>query len=174
MRFFLALFTAIFFVGCGYRPASVASKELLGDSVFVSVVISSTDPQNTVALKDAIRDGVVNRLGRKLLSKQQASSKIIASLNSISFTPISYDRLGYITAFRIDISVNFKVDFKDGSTFSKTTFGDYTFKVSTHTKYTTDLNSIISEFDRYNAIVQSSSQAFDEFIATLSIKGLDR
>ena len=61
MRRVLTVFCLIFLIGCGYKPVSRISKETMSGSVFVDVMMSKTDPQNTVAIKDAIRQGIVQR-----------------------------------------------------------------------------------------------------------------
>lgn len=170
MRKFALLFIMIFIVGCGYQPAARAVDNILDDNIFVEVSMSATDPQNTVAIKDAVRSGIVKRLGKNLSPKASADTFINASISSINFEAVSYDQLGYITSYRIKLGVNFKTKLKDGTIFSKTTSGDHTFRVSRRIKSTRDISSIISDSDRYYAILDASNQAFDEFIAALSVR----
>lgn len=165
------IFCAIFVVGCGYIPTTKVAKEILSDDIFVDVIMSKTDPQNTVAIKDAIRNGIVQRLGKNLSSKESADTYIIAKINSLRFSELTYDQFGYVTSYRADLSVNYKTKLKDGSIFSIDTVGDYDFRVSRLAKDVRDTSSVISDNDRYKAIENASKQAFDEFISALAIRG---
>ena len=172
MRKALTVFCLIFLIGCGYKPAARIAKETMGGSVFVDVMMSKTDPQNTVAIKDAIRQGIVQRLGMSLADKNSAQTQIVASIKRLSFSELSYDQFGYITSYRANLVVNFSTKLKNGEIFSKDCVGDYDFRVSRLVKNSYDTSSIISDKDRYDAIENASAQAFDEFVSALAIKGL--
>ena len=172
MRKILTVFCLIFLIGCGYKPISKIAKETIEGSVFVDVTMSKTDPQNTVAIKDAIRQGIVQRLGMSLTDRSSAQSHIVAAIKSLSFTELSYDQYGYISSYRANLVVNFKTKLKNGEIFSKDCVGDYDFRVSRLVKNSYDTSSIISDKDRYDAIENASAQAFDEFVSALAIKGL--
>lgn len=171
MRKALTVFCLIFLIGCGYKPVSRIAKETMSGSVFVDVMMSKTDPQNTVAIKDAIRQGIVQRLGMSLADKNSAQTIVVASIKSLSFSELSYDQFGYVTSYRANIIVNFSTKLKNGDVFSKDCVGDYDFKVSRLVKNSYDTSSIISDKDRYKAIENASAQAFDEFISALAIRG---
>ena len=108
MKKILAVFCLVFTVGCGYKPTSKIVNEIMPNSVFVDVVMSKTDPQNTVAIKDAVRSGIVQRLGRNLADKKSADTQIIAQIKRLTFSALSYDQFGYITTYRANLTLNFK------------------------------------------------------------------
>lgn len=169
----IALFLALFFmVGCGYKPVSKITSDILGDSIFVDAIMSKTDPQNTVAIKDAVREGVVYRLHKKLAPRNVAQSYIEVSINSLYFSALTYDQYGYVTSYRANLSLNFKTKLKDGRVVNLTGTGDHDFRVTKLLKSVRDTSSVISDQERYSAIQNASLQAFDEFIAALSIEGL--
>lgn len=172
MRNFILFAVLIFAIGCGYRPVSKITNEILAQSVFVDVIMSKTDPQNTVAIKDAIKKGIVQRLGREFSDKSVAESYIIAKINSLSFHELSYDQYGYITSYRANLSINFSTKLKNGEIFTLNAVGDHDFKVSKLVKNVRDTNSVISDKDRYDAIENASKQAFDEFISALAVRSL--
>ncbi|CZE47580.1 LPS assembly lipoprotein LptE [Campylobacter geochelonis] len=174
MRRILAIVFVIFVVGCGYRPVARVADSILADSVFVDVVMSKTDPQNTVAIKDAVREGIVSRLHRRLAPKQSAQSYIIASIKSLSFTALTYDQYGYITSYRANLTINFQTKLKDGSVVNLSGSGDHDFRVTRLVKSSRDTSSVISDKDRYDAIQNASTQAFDEFVAALSVKAMQK
>lgn len=171
MKKFLFLFIFIF-IGCGYVPSSRVAKNILGDSVFVDVKMSKIDPKNTVAIKDAIRAGMVSRLNENLVSKESANSIIEAEILSLTFTKLAYDRYGYVTSYQANLRMKYTLTTKDGKKMVFYGSGDHDFRVSRLAKNVKDVNSIISDKDRYDAIENSSRQAFDEFISAISIKSL--
>ena len=170
MRKILTVFCLIFLIGCGYKPISKIAKETIEGSVFVDVTMSKTDPQNTVAIKDAIRQGIVQRLGMSLADRSSAQSHIVAAIKSLSFTELSYDQYGYITSYKIVLNLSYKTKFKDGKIVETTASGEHDFSVARRSKSTRYADSIISDTDKFEAIKEASKEAFDEYIANLAIK----
>lgn len=169
----LAVFAfVVLVVGCGYQPVSKITSQIMSKSVYVDVLMSKTDPQNTVAIKDAIKSGIVARLGSNLADKSSAQTYIVASIKRLTFTALTYDRYGYITSYRANLTLNFKTKLKNGEIFSKDCVGDHDFSVSRLVKNKHDTISVISDKERYDAIENASTQAFDEFISALAIKGI--
>lgn len=171
MRFLSAILIFLF-LGCGYRPVSTMTQNLIGDSVFVEVIISRVDPQNTVIMKDSIREAAIKRLNKDLSDKQNADTIITANIGSLSFTGLSSDIYGYTTAYKVNLVVDYKVIFKDKSVRNISTVGDYDFSVSNLIQGTKYTDSVISDTDRYNAIKNAAEQSFDEFISKLAVYGV--
>lgn len=170
-KLFLVAFFIIFVVGCGYSPVARVTEHVLGDRVFVDVAMSKTDPQNTVAIKDAVRDGVVYRLHRSLSDRASADTKIFVSIRSLTFSALTYDKFGYITSYRANLDLNFNTTLKDGRVLDISGSGDHDFRVTRLVKNSRDTSSVISDQERYDAIQNASTQAFDEFIAALAVQG---
>ncbi|NLK66209.1 MAG: penicillin-binding protein [Campylobacteraceae bacterium] len=169
---FLAFFLLFFMAGCGYQPIARVTEDALAQTVYVDVVMSKTDPQNTVAIKDAVREGVVYRLHKRLAPKETAGSYIIVSIKSLRFTALTYDQYGYVTSYRANLSLNFRTKLKDGRVLNLSGSGDHDFRVTKLVKKVRDTSSVISDKDRYDAIQNASTQAFDEFVAALAIESL--
>lgn len=172
MKTLLNLIAVFLLVGCGYKPVSKISQDILGDRIWVDVVMSKTDPQNTVAIKDSIRAGMIERLGKDLADKEDADTTILASIRSLSFSPILYDQFGYVTAYKADLTVLYNVKFSNSQTKDILTSGEYDFKITKRVKNRRYTDSVISDKDRYEAIKNASSEAFSEFISKLAIEGL--
>ncbi|ASM36631.1 LPS assembly lipoprotein LptE [Campylobacter sputorum] len=171
MRHIFFILICFFITSCGYKPISKISTDLLGENVFVDVIISKVDPKNSVYIKDSVREGVVNRLHKNLAENEEnADSKIYVSIKSINFSPLMYDQYGYVTTYKANLTLNYKTYFKDGSVSNITTSGEYDFKISGKIKNTRFTDSIISDTERYNAIKNSSSESFDEYISKLAIR----
>lgn len=168
MKKYLIVF-ALFFSACGYKPIGLMTNDIISDSVFVDVIVYRNDPQNSVAIKDGVRDAVIKRLGRDLSDKQNAQTIIIASIASVQFLPISFDRYGFINGYEAEVIINYQVRLKDGRLENITTTGTSTFRMTQQIANTVYTDSVISNKDRYDAIYKASSESFDELIAKLAI-----
>ena len=73
-QLFLGLLIAVFISGCGYKPSSYYAKRALGEKIYAEAKISRQDPRNSVLIKDAVNEAVVNRFSAKLVSKEEADS----------------------------------------------------------------------------------------------------
>ncbi|MDL0087953.1 LPS assembly lipoprotein LptE [Campylobacter gastrosuis] len=171
MRYIFAIFLAFFFVGCGYKPVSKITNDVLSDSVYVEVIVDKTEPKNSVFIQDAVKEGIVSRLNRNLGSKESAKTKIQVRTKSLTYTPTIYDEYGYISSYQAVLKLEFTTDFKDATTSVITASGEYDFSISRRTKSTRFADSVISENEKYEAIREASKEAFDEYISKLAIKG---
>ena len=171
MRYFLAFFIAIFICGCGYNPVSKIKHDLVGDKIYVDVIISKEEPKNSVWIKDAVKEGMVARLNKNLSSKESADTSIIISVKDLNYEAIIYDEFGYITSYKAHLSLNYKTKFKDGSVVDIPATGEYDFSVARRQKDVRFADSVLSDTQKYEAIKEASKEAFDEYIASLAVKG---
>ncbi|WP_086226270.1 LPS assembly lipoprotein LptE [Campylobacter devanensis] len=172
MRLIAILLLAFFIAGCGYKPSSVAARDAIGSSVWVDVIISKTDPESTVVIKDGIKSAMLRRLGVNLVDKNEADSIIIASIKSLTFSAISYDQFGYATAYKANLVMEYRLKQKDVSIKSILTSGDYDFRVTKRLNDRRFTDSVISDNERFDAITNASLQCFDEFVSKLAMQGL--
>lgn len=163
MRVFL-LVIALLFGGCGYKPASKVAKSVLGERVFVEVAISIKDPQNSVLIKDALKEALISRLHTSLVPKNQADTSIYAKLKSVSFGATIYDEDGYVIAYKATVTLSLDTTFKDGKRETINATGEYDFPI--------EANSVISDTRRFEAIRYASLDALDEFVAAVAVKGM--
>ena len=171
MRYFLAFFIAIFICGCSYKPVSKITHDLVGDKIYVDVIISKEEPKNSVWIKDAVKEGMVARLNKNLSSKESADTSIIISVKDLNYEAIIYDEFGYITSYKAHLSLNYKTKFKDGSVVDIPATGEYDFSVARRQKDLRFADSVLSDTQKYEAIKEASKEAFDEYIASLAVKG---
>ena len=172
MRFFIALLFVFFLAGCGYKPSNVIARDVIGSSVWVDVIISKTDPESTVVIKDGIKSAMLRRLGANLVDKNEADSIIIASIKSLTFSAISYDQFGYATAYKANLVMEYRLKQKDVLIKSILTSGDYDFRVTKRLNDRRFTDSVISDNERFDAITNASLQCFDEFVSKLAMQGL--
>ena len=96
---------------------------------------------------------------------------IIISVKDLNYEAIIYDEFGYITSYKAHLSLNYKTKFKDGSVVDIPATGEYDFSVARRQKDVRFADSILSDTQKYEAIKEASKEAFDEYIASLAVKG---
>lgn len=164
-QLFLGLLVGILLLGgCGYKPTARYAKEVLGHKIYAEVTISRQDPRNSVLIKDAVNEAVVSRFGGKLTSRELADTTLHISISSISFSPTVYDKYGYVIAYKTTVTLLTKYEGIDKKPEQFTTSGEYDFSIAS--------NSVISDSSRFDAIRYAASDAIDEFISKIAIKGL--
>lgn len=164
-QLFLGFLVGIFLLsGCGYKPTARYAKEILGQKIYAEVTISRQDPRNSVLIKDAVNEAVVSRFGAKLTAKELADTTLHISISSISFSPTVYDKYGYVIAYKTTVTLLTKYQGVDKKPEQFTTSGEYDFSIAA--------NSVISDSSRFDAIKYASSDAIDEFVSKIAIKGL--
>jgi len=168
MKYISILLIAVFITACGYKPSVYYAKKALGERIHVHVSISKKDPKNSVLIKDAVNQSVITRLGGKLSPKETASSVLFVKINSTSFSPILYNKKGYVTSYKAKVILGIKYITKDGISESFLTSGEYDFPVAENDDGTT--NSVISDSKRFEAIKLASFDALNEFISKITIK----
>lgn len=155
---------SIFLIGCGYKPVSYFSHEVLGDRIYAQVDISRSDPKNSVVIKDAINEAIITRFGAKLSTQNAADTKMYISLSSVSFSPILYDTNGYVISYKAKVTLKIEYIDKLEEKGLITTQGEYDFPI--------EANSVISDTKRFEAIRYASLDAINEFVSKVSIKGI--
>ena len=171
VKIFWSLIILFFIIGCGYKPTTHYTKEVLGEHIHVDVSISRKDPKNSVLIKDAVNESVITRLGGKLSSKETADSELFVKIGSISFSPILYNAQGYVTSYKTTVSLKIKYTTKkDAKSESFSTTGEYDFPIVEKKDGTT--NSVISDSKRFEAIKLASLDALNEFVSRIAIKGM--
>jgi hypothetical protein len=165
-KFFGFLLVAIFISGCGYKPSANYTKKALGERIHVEVEISRKDPKNSVLIKDAVNESVITRFGGKLSTKELADSELYAKIGSTTFTPILYDKDGYVVSYKATVSLSIKYTTKNGTKESFSTTGEYDFPV--------EANSVISDTNRFEAIKFASLDALNEVVSKIALKGMKK
>ncbi len=166
MRYrFVLLFGLLFLGGCGYKPTVVYTKEIFGARIYVDVQTDLREPENSVLIKDALREAVIERFKARLVrDPKRADSTITMRLNKVRFLPIQYDKNGYVVAYKTYVELKSLYRDKGGRVHTVTTTGDYDFSIES--------NSVISDTRRFEAIKFASAKAIEQFISKVSIEGL--
>ena len=148
--------------GCGYKPSSHYAKQVVDEKVSTQILISMQDPENTVLIKDAVNEAVVTRFRASLVNEKNSDTHLRIAISKIRFSPLQYNREGYIVTYRTYIVLQI-LRVKDDKSQTYISKGVYDFAI--------EPNAIISDKARFQAIKQSAQKAIDSFIAAVASQG---
>jgi hypothetical protein len=160
MRILLLTLIFILFSACGYKPSAKFARNVVGDKISTSVVISSRDPENSVLIKDSVDIAIIESFHASLSKDAKVHLKL--NVSNPSYTPIQYDKNGYVVAYRTTVVLNI-VKYFNGVSKSYNTKGIYDFTVAP--------NSVITDQERFQAIKNGAKKAINAFIAQISAEG---
>ena len=148
--------------GCGYKPSAKYSREVTGEKISTSVVISAQDPENTVVIKDAVDSAIIQIFHASLVDRAYADTHLKFQISAPSYTPIEYDENGFVIAYRTTITLHITRQTAD-MTKRYNAKGTYDFAVTP--------NAVITDKERFDAIKYSAEKAIAAFIAQVSAEG---
>lgn len=157
--FFTVLFT---FSSCGYKPSSKFSRDIVGQKISTSVIISSKDPENSVILKEALDSAVIEMFGASLSGRRNSDTHLELSIANPIYTPIQYNSEGYVVGFRMTIALKI-IRYHNGISKHYVANGTYDFSVQP--------NAVVTDQERFEAINISAKKAISSFIAQVSAEG---
>ncbi len=162
LKFLLLSVLSLLVVGCGYKPSSKYSREVVGEKISTSVIISAQDPENTVIIKDAVDAAIVEIFHASLTTKDYSDTHLTISISPPRYAPIQYNADGYVVGYRATISL--VIQRQTGKTTKNyKTSGTYDFSIAP--------NAVVTDQDRFDAIKFSSIKAIASFVATVSAEG---
>lgn len=151
-----------FLSGCGYLPSSKFAREVVGERVSTQVIISSTDPQNSVLIKDAVDSAVIKSFQTSLSDKAHSTTHLVIMLQNVTYTPLEYDTNGYIIGYRTVVYLKI-TSTHDDVVKQYDVSGNYDFSI--------EANAIISDQIRFEAIQNGATKAISSFVAKVSAQG---
>ena len=152
----------VLFSACGYRPSAKYARSVVGEKISTSVRISAQDPENTVIIKDAVDSAVIENFHASLVERSYSESHLEISISEPTYTPVQYDRNGYIVGYRTTIILNI-IRYHNGLSKKYSARGTYDFTIVA--------NAVITDSERFEAIKNSSSKAIKSFVAQVSAEG---
>ncbi len=164
-KLFIFIVSILIFFGCGYKPSSYYTKQIIGDKIYTKVYVDVKDPENSVLIKDAINEAIVTKFKSSIANNvADANSEFLVKFKSKSFEPIAYDKDGYVVSYKAKVSLKITYIDKFGKRDSFDVMGTYDFPI--------EANSVISDTKRFEAIKFASYKAISEFISKIAIKGM--
>lgn len=162
MKVVLALILVLGLVSCGYKPSSKFSRDIMGEKISTSVRISAQDPENTVIIKDAVDEAIIEVFHASLVDRANSQTHLNLSISNPSYSPIVYDSDGFVIGYRMNVSLNI-ARYHDGVTKSYSVKGTHDFTVAP--------NAIVTDQQRFDAIRFSAAKAIRSFVAKVSAEG---
>jgi hypothetical protein len=162
------LFSLILFIvlvnlsACGYKPSSKYAREVLGNKLSTSIVISATDPENSVLIKDSVDAAIISIFHASLVDKRHADTHLSLNVSEPSYSALQYDINGYIVTYRATITLHILRESKNIKK-KYTTKGTYDFSVTP--------NAVLTDQERFDAIKFSAQKAIAAFVAKVSAEG---
>jgi len=147
---------------CGYKPSSKYAREVLGNKLSTSIVISATDPENSVLIKDSVDTAIISIFHASLVDKRYADTHLSLNVSEPTYTALQYDTNGYIVTYRATITLSI---LRESKNLKKryTTRGTYDFSVTP--------NAVLTDQERFDAIKFSALKAIAAFVARVSAEG---
>lgn len=164
MRAFIFLGFLLFLCGCGYFPSAVYAQKVLGNSVYVKLIVNLPNPENSVQLKDTLNRAIISRFQNNLASEKNADSIITIEITNVTDTSIATNEQGFTTFYRATAYVTFSYKNKRGKSGTFKNNGYYDYSVSLD-------NPLITYNNRFYAIEQATNQTVDKFITQISYQG---
>jgi len=149
-------------VGCGYKPSAKYSRNIVGEKVHTTIIISAEDPENTVLIKDAIDAAIIKVFHASLSDAKHADTLLKLHISEPTYEPIQYNADGFVIAYRA--TTRMFIERKTDTIEKKyKTQGTYDFAVVP--------NAVLTDQERYNAIKYSSEKAMASFLAKIAAEG---
>ncbi|PAF42029.1 LPS assembly lipoprotein LptE [Helicobacter sp. 11S03491-1] len=164
MKYIFYTFIFLIISGCGYFPTAYYAKKVLGDSIYVKLIVNLPNPESSVQFKDALNKAVVSRFQSKLADQKDADSIITIEITNVTDISIATNEQGFTTFYRATVYIDFIYKNKQGKSGAFHNNGYYDYAVSLENPLTTYNN-------RYYAIEQATNQAIDKFVAQISYQG---
>lgn len=154
----------ITFGGCGYKPTSYYATNEINGKVYVKLNVNMNNADNSVLIKDAVNEMVVQQFGSSLIGdKSKANTLIDVSLSSVSFTTLQSDNQGYAKLYRTSVSIGLNYHNIDtNKTKSLTVSGSY--------DYSVDINSVITDAKKDESIKIAAQKALTDIFSIIAVE----
>ena len=163
IKFLAISIILILLTACGYKPSSTVIQNLFNDDIYVEVHVDRVEPENAPFVQDEMNRLVYTRFKERITNDKNAKNKIYINYEGSSFRGVSYDSRGFVTRYRVNIYVDFKMHTKKGIIIKR---------ISTITEEDIKPSSTKSSKLRIEAIRKGLEKALDEFLAYASVKGI--
>ena len=160
LTFFLLIVLEL--TSCGYKPSAKYSREVVGEKISTSVVISAQDPENTVVIKDAVDSAIIEVFHASLVARKYAHTHLKFSITEPRYTPIQYNSDGYVISYRATINLGI---------IRTTKLKVKKYKAAGTYDFTVLPNAVLTDKERFDAIKFSSIKAIASFVAQISAEG---
>jgi hypothetical protein len=167
-KVFFILAVIFVYVGCGYKPASYYAKNEMTGKVYVELSINITNAQNSVYIKDAMNEMILDRFNLKLTSnKIEADTYVKVALTKATNSAITSDNDGYAKSYRTTVTINIsyqKIKIKNSKPKLLTLVNYY--------DYSVDADSVVTEQKKQEAIKLAATKALSDMFSKIAINSM--
>ena len=151
------------FFGCGYKPSTQYSKEEIKGKVFVKVSMNLEDPKNSVLVKDAINQLLIQKLDTQLVNDESLADTVMnIVINSVSMQTLQYDKTGSNKLYTAFVNINV-------SYFKKSDNKRKSFVIDGEDNFSVENGTSINDTERFKAIKSASDKALDEILSKIAV-----
>lgn len=162
MKYLLSLLILLSLSSCGYKPSSKFSREVVGEKISTSILISAQDPENTVIIKDAVDEAIIEIFHASLTDRTSSDTHLTLGISNPSYTPVVYDSDGFVIGYRMNVSLSI-IRLHNGISKKYSAKGTHDFSVAP--------NAVVTDQERFEAIRFSAAKAIRSFVAQISAEG---
>ena len=167
MKIIFSFVFIILFIGCGYKPSSYYARDAITGNVYVKLDVDISNAQNSVYVKDAMNEMIINQFKANLTdNKKNADTIVIVSLSNVSHLAMSTDDNGYVESYRTTVNITVKYQKRDEA--------QKTIKASNYYDYTVDSTSIVTDQKKNLAVKIASTKAFTDVFSKIAIKNMKK
>ena len=151
------------FFGCGYKPSTQYAKEEIKGKVFVKVSMNLEDPKNSVLVKDAINQLLIQKLDTQLVNDESLADTVMnITINSVSMQTLQYDKTGSNKLYTAFVNINV-------SYFKKSDNKRKSFVIDGEDNFSVENGTSINDTERFKAIKSASDKALDEILSKIAV-----
>ena len=151
------------FFGCGYKPSTQYAKEEIKGKVFVKVSMNLEDPKNSVLVKDAINQLLIQKLDTQLVNDESLADTVMnIVINSVSMQTLQYDKTGSNKSYAASVNINV-------SYFKKSDNKRKSFVIDGEDNFSVENGTSINDTERFKAIKSASDKALDEILSKIAV-----
>ncbi len=163
MKLLISSFLIIsFFIGCGYKPSSYYAKNAITGNVYVELKVDINNAKNSVYVKDAMNDMVLNQFKASLTNdKSTADTLVTLGLSSVSNIALSTDSNGYTNSYRTRVNILVTYQKRDEEIRS--------LSVSDYYDYAVDTDSSITDLKKNTAVKFAATKALSSLFSKIAI-----
>jgi len=159
----LLLVSILFLASCGYRPSAYYAKQELGKDLFVRLDVTPSDPKNSVLVKDAINQLLIQKLDTQLVNDESLADTVMnIVINSVSMQTLQYDKTGSNKLYTALININV-------SYFKKSDNKRKSFVIDGEDNFSVENGTSINDTERFKAIKSASDKALDEILSKIAV-----
>ncbi len=160
---FLILNCSFFILnGCGYKPSSYYAKNEISGKVYVDLSIDINNSQNSILIKDAMNEMVLNRFEAQLTqNKELADTYVLVKLGSVSHSVLASDNEGYAKTYRADVTI--AVQYQKRGEVKKN------ISVSNYYDYNVESDALVSDQQKQEAVKNAATKALSDLFSKIAV-----